>query len=420
MYGRILQNWSLSPIDDIKTISDTLCPDDYDPLIKYTFPGIKDGCNCLGITNTTLPNYENKIIPGQCSYQLRQLGCVEITGIDRFTVRSLNNSNICLKRLNGFNYVHNYSAVVNSVYCSKGKHDCGEIDTLGNRLCVNDGMSCPSVDLIQKINPQIKDLFIEFIISQGEVCINNSEINLKGKKYELYENRRFINCNTTLNGIKYDNRYIRINNFATSQLFNSSFLGYLNSLPEFPNIFTENPLTLYGRKYIGWSKTCENYLPLFLSFYNLTKRLEINPTIYLLVFLLLLLYCMFFIMILKELLYAHYNIKLILVILHKAFISILLAFIIADYNLIENSLTNFLILISNNCSDKETNLLMINIYDFMLAVRKLYLSTIVLLIVTVMICLFKLVVICLKMKKRSILRRFATGQVEYVELMLLV
>jgi hypothetical protein len=416
MYRHILTNWSLGPVMDIKS-SDEICPQGYEKMVDFTFPGIREGCNCLNMNNTRIPEAVGKLLNGQCTIMLNQFGCETVNGISRYTVNTFNGNTLCIRRLGEFNYLMNYTNIFEQE-CPRGTYDCGVIDSLDNRLCTTDLNKCPNRQLLTAVGGQ-SDLYIQFQLSQGDVCVNNDEINLIGKRYELYENRKYIKCNTTIGSLRYDKRYARLKDYPSSEIFERNFTDKFKSLPDFPNVF-DNNFSLYGRKYIGWSKHCQNLMLQFTTLLEVIGRIEFRSTVYLIASLFTLIYCMFFIMILKELLFEQYKLKLALVIVHAIFMLVMLSYIFSDHSAIETGLVTISIVIEKNCSDMETNLLFIEILKFLSTLSKLYLATVLLLIIGFAICLYKIILIITKMKKRQILRVLTGGRTQYIEMLLLV
>lgn len=423
---------------NINEYESKICPENYELLLSYKWPGTKDGCNCLGIYNmTNYEEFENKLLNGACSLILLEIGCSQVKGIDSKLMHNLGNYFICVKR-NNFNYMNNYTNLFH-LKCPIDYINCGIIDSVGNYLCLEKGQSCSinieSQPLFLNIESVLKDglknlllnyfkSFIEFKMTQGNVCINNEEFNILSEDvYELYNSRKYIKCATNLNdNLKYDNRFKSLFYVNTSSIFyyENELKNSIKQLPNFSSNFFNYPLTIYGRKYIGWNKNCGHLLDQLKNMNHLIHKLETYSIIYLLYSLVVLVYCMLFIMIFKELIYGKYILKIIIIFIHLLLMIIIFLVMLDDYLLFKNTKNFLYVIIKKRCSDEETNRLMIFVLSNLQDAMHYYQLTITYYLIMIIISLFKIFLILFKIYKRSILRRMQRGNLQEFEMVLLM
>jgi hypothetical protein len=418
-------------------------------LFSYSWPGTKEGCNCLDKYNLTgYADYENKLLYGSCSIVLLDLGCYTILGIPSKELLFLGQQMFCSERSNFntvFSYFLNYSTNVFEAgsNCAKEMKSCGLIDSLNNILCVSEDTPCPisqwnnsisqiyydqsiiqNEELILNKIRYFSNFFIEFRFSQGEVCINNEELNFLTKDiYELFQNKKILKCATTVSDyIKYDNRYTPLMNIPTGFFFQSEkFLkDNIENLPNFPFDYFSLPLTLYGRNYIGWNKKCQHLMHSFIKMYEVCVKIQNYSIFYLVYSLVVLIYCMLFIMIFKELLYEQFKLKIAIIMVHALLILIIFVMVLDDYIGILNSIGLIFTVLKKRCSDTETNRLMVYILQLLEQISKLFLVTIILYVIMLVLSFFKIILTIYKLYKDYILQRVMRGGVNEFEMILLM
>jgi hypothetical protein len=454
MVKHIFTNWSQGFIEEVKLINKTksekenVCPSNYEYLFKFDFPGTRVGCNCLGLENITdYPEFQNKLLSGSCSSVLTKFGCQTVSDIPSKTIHSLGDKYYCVKRTR-FNYLLNYS---NSIYanCPENYKNCGVVDSLSNSLCLeNHNQLCPFTipdnynlngtqifnlwqeENLEKISNLIKHLsqfYLQFSLSQSEMCINNDEINLLSDDlYELFNKRKSMKCATQVSPIssrfKYDFRFQPLIITKTKMVFfYEDFLkNNLENLPNFPLEFFNDPIILYGRNYIGWNRKCKDYLYKFKTISETAEIIKKFSVFYLVFALFILIYCMLFIMIFKELIFEKYFLKILIILIHVTMIFIIFYFLLKDYAELSNSINLCLIIIKKRCSDEETNRLIIFVLEIFIYISNLFLISIVLYIIMILLSLVKIILTVYKIYKRDILSRLMQGNLNEFEMVLLL
>jgi hypothetical protein len=490
MVNQIFNNWSLGFIEDIKIIEKTksekeyMCPDNYEYLFKFQFPGTKSGCNCLNIFNMTgYTEFENKLLPGSCSLMLVKFGCQTVADLPSKALHSIEDKFYCIKRKE-FSYLQNYRENIFENGCPSGKQSCGVVDSVGNLLCISMDQGCPifgreknknnnlnyndlyrnlsypfsenifsttgenSKFLVLPLSPlpitnftdknySISEMpnliqnfsknFIQFSLSQGLTCINNDEINLYQEEvYELFNYRRTMKCATQLfeNNLKfkYDTRYKPLAILNTDSVFDKEdFLKTnLETLPKFPKSYFTSPLIISGRNYIGWNKKCKDFIFQFHSMHKLSQKIENYSIFYLIYSLVMLIYCMLFIMIFKELIYEQYTLKIFIILIHVVMILTIFFFVLADYLEITRAVDLCFLIIKKRCSDEETNRLILFVLEVFRDIARLYMITLILDIIMILLSVIKIMLTLYKLYKQTILNRLVQGRTSEYEMMLLM
>jgi hypothetical protein len=406
MFKQIYTNWNLSPISHILTTNNNTCPLGYDKVINYMIPGIRDGCNCLGIFNIpNYPEYEDKILVSSCSQLLHQMGCKDIVGFSKKTINSIGSSTYCAERNNNFNYIDNFTSIYTE--CPGNTSNCGSIDSIGGLLCLD---SCDD-----------NSYSIEYLISQGPVCINNNEINLLVlHRYDLFENRKSLKCNTTIKDFKYDDRYKTQETYLTRDLFNAKQIQEFENLPNFDLDFFNYLITLYGRNYIGWYKKCEQFMLEFIAIRDIISLVETNSVYYMVISLFILIYCMLFIIILKEIIYQQYILKIGIISIFTSLKLLITVNLLSDYFLIRKKKNLLEHLIMKECSDDETNILLPYLLESCVYVMWIYLIDIVLYLIMIFISMFKILIFVYKLHKHKLLALMINGRTDTFELIFLL
>lgn len=447
VFGDVLNNWTNGPIEDLRLIkktsaeSENICPNDYEYLFKFTWPGTRLGCDCREIINSkTMSEYEFKIKTGSCTLAQTSDGCTKILEIPGKQIHSINDSYYCIKRHDNFNYEAYYGSNIYEKKCPPDFKECGVVDTLGNLLCVPKESKCQidinpytnnnssTINQLKSYFPEIVKSFIDIKISQGPPCIHPLEINLMtDQTYDLINLNRKMKCPTKIhlgyyNSLQTDNRYLGLINFSTSSIFFDE--DYLNTniqtLPEFPKEYFELPATIYGRKYIGWNKRCKSYISKFYATYKFLSNLEGLSLIYLVFSLIILIYCMILIMILSELLQKNYKLKLLITTVYCIIVLFIFLYILSDKFTLSDLSDFTYVLVKNSCSDYETNILLVNVHILITEIENFYVLTLIFYLCILFIGLLKILLIIYKLYKNNLLNRLIRGNVTEFEMVLLI
>ena len=456
MLGDILGNWAKGPISDFQVIEKTssglenVCPEDYEYLFIFTWPGTKSGCDCRGITKgVKKSDYQGKITTGTCSIAQITDGCRIVPEVPGKQINSIGGKIYCIKRDLDFSYHSKYDTNIYEKNCPKSMKNCGVIDTLDYILCIDEDLECPIKNLFssneksllpysyaanqigEELESRIKkfsNYFVDLKLSQGLVCINNNEINLlTDHTYELLNKYKKIKCPTKIylernTSLHYDYRYFRLINFPTLSIFYKEdfLLNNIETLPDFPKEYMELPVSIFGRNYIGWKKKCRVYLPQLYEAHNFLSNLEMLSLMYLIYALLLLIYCMILIMILTELLNKKYFSKLTIVLIYLITVLVYLVLLLNDKSILTN-LSNFtLTMIKTSCSDYETDMIFVRLHVLIIEVKKLFVLTIIFDLCILLIGLLKIFLIFYKIFKSNLLNRIQQGNVREFEMVLLI
>jgi len=422
IFSQITKNWQIGPIVDIVTIPTNTCPDNYSFVLNYKWPGSKDGCDCVGKFNLTAnKDNENRIKQGPCSSLLIALGCRSLKKTEMTFVNSWNNMTICGKRNNTTYLISYKNSVVSKKDCPIHLKHCGEIDSLGNILCLNQTEKCPLNNLIlsKKLGNMINTdhkvkVSVEFEVSQGEICINKNETNILSETvYDLINQKKSLKCSTKLNdeifeNITNDERYFNLSSVKTYDFFLQTQLNKIYNelvkIDAFPKAFFEYDISLYSRNYIGWNKTCESLIYEVLEVDFILSRIESISTFYLIFSLIILIYCMLFIMILKELLQDQFYLNIGILMFYNVIVGFILFLLIYDFFCIRKSRDTLEIIVMKGCSDQLTNLLFKYILSSINEIERLFILTIIFYISMFLISILKLCLSYYKQYKRKLIR----------------
>ncbi len=208
----------------------------------------------------------------------------------RQNIKKIYNYYFCYSNYETYGSLLEKNIIKNNESCPNHFKDCGIIDTLNQKLCLNELMECPLTDLIIldyndlnynfynnsnnyiKYNKGNKTIFISnknnsegiignLILSDNIPCIDENEKNWKSfDKYEIPSKE----CKTEINGKKNDERYKKIGNITYNQIYKDNLN---NSDYEIMKQYLSDSdiLGLYKRLNIGINKKCldNNYLKKF-------------------------------------------------------------------------------------------------------------------------------------------------------------
>lgn len=303
----IQENWSLSPIQEIKAKEkDAACDPGFEILVFDQWLGTKEGCNCLNIRDDDddrlLRNLdrkrdyydddddddddddERKIYRRRCSSHQIRMHCTNIPGNPKVKITYLDETQLCVKRSNE---IRNYKEILKysneDKGCKQGYQPCGALDRLNQIYCLPNGRVCPInyiklstsqnyPDSVHKFS-QIKlgnlyylytsnefksdPLIVSFKLSEGQVCINPSEINSQYPPYTLDVNAEKYKCSTVIDKVNFDNRYIILTEMRRKEIYDQNQItSKLFSLINYPTASIYAFVNLYYRNYIGCEKEC--------------------------------------------------------------------------------------------------------------------------------------------------------------------
>ena len=151
-------------------------PNNYTPLLNYTFPGTINGCNCLNA------NIVNKITYGISNHSCGDIeiaaGCTTINSINKTSfpkfipnITLSDNTNnpgslICVLRNNNINW--NTQAVISPWKCPIGTIPCGNVASFESRICVDAAIGQCPINSLTTANLNITDAYT---CHQESTCI---------------------------------------------------------------------------------------------------------------------------------------------------------------------------------------------------------------------------------------------------------
>lgn len=353
---QIFLNWDLGSIIQIQIQQATPCDQGMEIMLSDSFPGIDGGCDCFGIMSIQDDSiFENKITSGSCSLNAINAGCQVIRGIYKNNYTLIYNKTICVKRNRELNYKNIYQK--DMIYdlsdnISSEKKSCGEIDTVGNILLVAINESCPYL-----FNNTSDDY--DYVEEESDLS-----------KIDIEKHR----INTTF-----------LHTMSTTQ----KFTGNYNDISTIQTTFYDDPITLYNRNYIGWKIKCKQYFSDMYIIPILSMNIMQLSPMYLISSLFVLFYCLLFIMICKEVTEQHLLAEAFLICIHLTLIIFVFEMIIKDYIILFKCVKLLKTVIDKGCSDIETIILLISLYDTCSQLELLYFETITLFGFMIPLSLFK-------------------------------
>lgn len=193
-------------------------------LVLGKWPGTSKGCDCDGI-----------ITRKTCSDEEEKKGCKIINEISPINYDKIKGNLICIKRTeNSYKELLKLNKIIEkNKDCPENSKYCGIIDTLGNKLCVDNNEDCPLK--IKDINSKIKLFLKRQLLEENYIYSNNNDdkllFTLKLNQYypcinpnEYYwnyytklepDNQR---CTTEIKGKSTDERYEKINDYNSTIL----------------------------------------------------------------------------------------------------------------------------------------------------------------------------------------------------------
>ena len=242
------------------------CPKNYFPLSFYTFPGTSKGCL---ISNNTLEK-------DSCSlWNIIFKSTSEVEELEQKNFNIIFSKKICVNSFDENNYLTN----INNNKNNENKKLCGLLDTNGKKYYVEKDKECPINKILINNKENIDDDIYNFntielikgqtylhysnnysennnylltneslYISEGYPCINPDEINTFHIQYLLSKANSSYTCNTNIDNIRTDSRYIPITNIQKYNLYEDNNIN-LDNFFNYP--YKDVELTLYQLGYIG-------------------------------------------------------------------------------------------------------------------------------------------------------------------------
>ena len=250
-----------------------------------SFKGTTEGCDCRGSNSTSIPSQcRGTICRKTCSASMKKMNCSTIEPLNEINITIWRNKQLYKNKEKG-NYTYKAfleNAVSSDKECANGYKQCGILDSLGNKLCLEEEEECP-LNFLLINNEETTDLpydietikldekkylhyshmainlpiIIDFQLSDNEICINPEEYgSTSNSSLYILDHYKYYGCNSNIGGNQTDNRYFKLDNDNKYSIYSmSSIVDKLASLPEYP--FKELNATesyLYYTNYHGMNK----------------------------------------------------------------------------------------------------------------------------------------------------------------------
>jgi len=233
-------NWASSPTYEIKSEKTLGCPvgESYSFVQTY-FPGFQQFCFCPK-NNTYTPTF--------CGFLQVKDGCLTYNSTSPKTLVSWGGT-LCSKRNNKMNYFNYNFSNSNNFFneCGKGYKDCGNANSIGEKLCVHKNEECP-INYLKVININTTANTPELVgqrgfpvnetnFSDGQKKFIYSNMNNKGKtinqftildhkpcadsaenKIILLNTNQEYECKSKINGYTYDPSWTLIDTMTLKNL----------------------------------------------------------------------------------------------------------------------------------------------------------------------------------------------------------
>lgn len=262
-------NWSKTPIKEIKIIDDNKCPINYVPLINTTFYGTIDHCNC---TYSNSKKYKGKNFPDVCEKEYGETNCTTIIGQNKTLIHKWRKKIICVQHMDSTKY--NYNKFIKNNNCVSNI----SVDSQNNSFC-NDGSTqipisylvikkkyessdipCEDLDDEYKIcyskNNNKGFIIVDVKISQDKdgICVSDNEGIFSQNSYEFNRKKGSSLCSNLIGGNKIDSRYYKIDNDSYNyiQLLKDHEINKYSYL----NLSENDSVSLYAVSYFGIKEKC--------------------------------------------------------------------------------------------------------------------------------------------------------------------
>lgn len=397
----ILNNLQSHPLLELTIKNNLVCPQGFIQVQFGFWPGLLDGCDCSYSADV--------ILKGACSVNLKNL-CETLSEVTGANYSYWKGNSYCGKYSES-NY-GNIRLVKNSLPCSEGLKKCGEIDTKGNELCVNQNEPCPIYDLVFQSNSNLtakedrnssslrkNKAIIEFKVSESLPCVQNHEESTPNLTYILEKNIK-TSCGKNYGEFTFDPRFELLDEISyESLLIQNGFYKYY-----FSNSSVENRTKkLYSRAYIGFDIGCQEKLKNLtgnsvLQTFEKISFFSAKIVTFSFIFQVFSI-CYFFVLLslyIGSKIFAAYK-KLskrriinfsiftkFLIFAGKILVAVL-SFKVFAYSAEMNSLIE--ILGNDNCSDRITSYILIEIHERLENIKKIYLSLIIAIVASLLLAI---------------------------------
>lgn len=272
------------PIYNIKE-SQSECEANQQKLSFGLWPGTVGGCSCIKKDGT------GTLERNLCSESDSKKGCTNVTAIEAIKYTNWKGKQFCYDNNKGnvsYSILLKSSVNANET-CPEGQKQCGLLDTLNHKLCVKNEESCPINYMIVNENEtftienttykftsiklndnkylhytnEAVDSYIitQLSVSDGDICIDPSELNLKYETYLLnyYEN---YGCSYKYDNTTYNENYKQVDKVNKYTLMNDNGIFAKIGTTDFykPEELKANETYLYQSPYMGIKKECINKL----------------------------------------------------------------------------------------------------------------------------------------------------------------
>lgn len=278
----LLLNWEKKGIKQIYTTNGNCTAKDAE-FFQHFWEGTDYACNCH---NSYHFGIKSEIHPGKCTFMQFILGCKEIPSLQGKEMHNWKGSKLCAKK-------HEYdfydTITIPGNKCPRKFILCGT-DSKNFNVCYPKKHGCP-INKIKVTNSHIinndkffynfqtiklnedwfmhysnnfnnDSLVIDIKYSEGRVCINPSENNLKGyMKFKKPHNQTTNpNCFTKIGKFNYDERYKTVDSVSKFKFYSDN--NVMSQLEKLSQINSQDLISyncyLYQRSYIHWSPYCRS------------------------------------------------------------------------------------------------------------------------------------------------------------------
>ena len=220
VFKSIFSNWSIKPIK--KYENSEICNRKEDRLLEITWRGTKQGCYC-----------KDEIIFNSC--EVGNKNCNTIDSIEDKVLFKYNNMILCGERIQ-YDYFslsksNNTSIISYDENCNEDQYECGIIDNMKNKLCV-DGLTNQNCPLIgnqhEMFSENDSNIILNIFVSLKNKC-NETEITTNTESYYL-DKTQDISTESCLNNTYQLNQislysYLQENDMIEKYLSLPKFLG---------------------------------------------------------------------------------------------------------------------------------------------------------------------------------------------------
>ena len=175
-------------------------------------------------------------------------------------ITKINGKVYCYKKISYKDLLSNGQIIKKEEICPLNyTKDCGTIDTLEQKLCIEDNEECPLYDINFELNifdniNNDKKIIGKLILNEGQPCYRINEVLWrKFYKEEVYDTH--LKCDLEVFGKFNDDRYIKKENIYYQKLYEDNLPSKIKDkiINEIKNNET---VSLYKREFLGIDKKC--------------------------------------------------------------------------------------------------------------------------------------------------------------------